>query len=83
LLKGDHGRDDIGLVTGLPVGGQAEALEHRSGHLALPAAHPGDVRRQAVQVQRFPRAGHQALGALPVGETPVVLQALLLQLLQT
>ena len=79
--QGEHGGDDVGLPARLPVERVAEALEDRGLHLAALAAHPRDVGRQAVQVQRLPPAGerHEPLGALPVPVAGVLGQQLLLQ----
>ena len=64
----DHRGDDERLVAGLLVGGDAVFLEHARRHLALRATDAGNVRRQAMHVERLAAVGqlHLLLVALPV-----------------
>src|ERR1035437_5114613 len=80
----DHGGDDEGLVAGLLVGANAALLEDVLRDFALGATDAGDVRRQAMHVERFATLGqlHLLLVALPVLVLGIVGEAFLLQLLE-
>src|SRR5208283_2761767 len=74
----DHRGDDERLEARLAVGPYPVALEHALRDLALRAAHPGDVRRQAVHIESAAaaREPHLRLVALPGLEPRVAREAL-------
>src|ERR1019366_472241 len=69
----NHCRDDEWLEARLAIGCEPVALEHARGHLALRAAHAGNVGGQTVQVERVAAARelHLRLVALPALELGV------------
>ena len=68
LTHHDHGGDDIGLEAGLFIKRHQIAVKYGGVHLALLAAHAGNIGGQAVEIQRFALLCplHHVLGAGPV-----------------